>query len=57
MLKHPAEWQVVRENARAEYLANYTPDRNYELLMRLYACVLERDPINEVHAARGPEAA
>ena len=57
MLKHPADWQVVRENARAEYLGNYTPDRNYRLLMGLYTRVLARDPINGVHAARGPEAA
>ena len=33
---HPTEIERMRGEARAEYLAKYTPERNYELLMSLY---------------------
>jgi glycosyltransferase involved in cell wall biosynthesis len=40
MWDHPAEQRRMREQARAEYLHHYTPERNYELLIRLYEFVL-----------------
>jgi len=33
---HPEKMTRMRREARAEYLAKYTPERNYELLMQLY---------------------
>jgi glycosyltransferase involved in cell wall biosynthesis len=36
MLAHPAEWQAMRRNARAEFEAKYTEERNYEMLMEIY---------------------
>jgi glycosyltransferase involved in cell wall biosynthesis len=36
MLAHPAEWQAMRRNARAEFEAKYTAERNYEMLMEIY---------------------
>ena len=33
---HPTEMAGMRAEARSEYLAKYTPERNYELLMALY---------------------
>jgi glycosyltransferase involved in cell wall biosynthesis len=35
-LAHPAEMARMRGEARAEYLAKYTPQRNYEMLMEIY---------------------
>jgi glycosyltransferase involved in cell wall biosynthesis len=34
---HPKEMARMRRGARAEYLARYTPQRNYEMLMEIYA--------------------
>jgi glycosyltransferase involved in cell wall biosynthesis len=34
--EHPAEMAQMGCNARAEYVAKYTPDRNYEQLMAIY---------------------
>jgi glycosyltransferase involved in cell wall biosynthesis len=33
---HPKQMEAMGRNARAEYLAKYTPERNYELLIELY---------------------
>ena len=33
---------TLGENARHEYLANYTPERNYETLMHIYRLAIER---------------
>jgi glycosyltransferase involved in cell wall biosynthesis len=41
---HPAEMVLMGQNARQEYEAKYTPERNYDLLMAIY-----RDAI--AHAA------
>ncbi len=35
-LSHPAEAQRMRQEARAEFLAKYTADRNYQSLMEIY---------------------
>jgi glycosyltransferase involved in cell wall biosynthesis len=37
---HPEEMRRMGENARAEYEAKYTSERNYALLMRIYERVL-----------------
>lgn len=36
---HPKETSRMRSEARAEYLAKYTPEHYYEMLMQLYDCV------------------
>ncbi len=36
---HPNERQRLRANARQEFTDNYSPDRNYEQLMRIYGHV------------------
>ena len=33
---HPAELALMRKEARAEYEARYTAERNYEMLMEIY---------------------
>jgi glycosyltransferase involved in cell wall biosynthesis len=35
-LNHPKEMARMRREVRAEYLAKYTPERNYEMLMEIY---------------------
>jgi glycosyltransferase involved in cell wall biosynthesis len=40
-LAHPRELSHMRHQARAEYEAKYTPERNYELLRATYDRVLE----------------
>jgi glycosyltransferase involved in cell wall biosynthesis len=37
LLTHSGELRRMRDEARAEYLAKYTAERNYELLMGIYA--------------------
>lgn len=39
-MAHPAEMEGMRSEARAEYLAKYTPERNYEMLMEIYERVI-----------------
>jgi glycosyltransferase involved in cell wall biosynthesis len=39
---HPAEIEAMRGNARHEFEANYTADRNYEALMNVYDLALKR---------------
>ena len=36
ILNHPAELALMRKEARAEYEARYTAERNYEMLMEIY---------------------
>jgi len=36
ILDHPAELALMRKEARAEYEAKYTAERNYEMLMEIY---------------------
>lgn len=36
LLSHPAELSAMRAAARAEYEAHYTPEANYDMLMRIY---------------------
>lgn len=38
---HPEEMATMRHEVRVEYLAKYTPERNYELLMKLYKQVIQ----------------
>lgn len=40
LLDHPEELADMRRNARAEYEAKYTAERNYEMLMAIYEDVL-----------------
>ncbi len=42
LLSHPGELARMRREARAEYEAKYTAERNYEQLMAIYLGVLER---------------
>jgi glycosyltransferase involved in cell wall biosynthesis len=36
MIDNPAEVKKMGANARREYLAKYTPEKNYEMLMDIY---------------------
>lgn len=36
MLNHPVELENMRREARAEYEAKYTPEKNYRMLMEIY---------------------
>lgn len=38
---HPQETREMGRNARAEYQAKYTPERNYQLMMQMYERVLK----------------
>jgi glycosyltransferase involved in cell wall biosynthesis len=42
MAAHPAEVRRMREEARAEFLAKYTAERNYTALMEIYERAIER---------------
>ncbi len=39
---HPAELAAMRIEARREYEAKYTPERNYSMLMEIYRAAMER---------------
>jgi len=41
LLAHPTELARMRKEARAEYEAKYTAERNYQLLMEIYGQALE----------------
>jgi glycosyltransferase involved in cell wall biosynthesis len=46
-VRHPEQMARMRREARAEYLAKYTPERNYELLMQIYCRIAdEKIPAN-----------
>jgi glycosyltransferase involved in cell wall biosynthesis len=48
MVEHPDEARQMGENARNEYLAKYTPQKNYEILMDIYQQAIdEAKGINE----------
>jgi len=47
---HPEEMAALGRNARAEYEARYTPERNYELLMAIYRAAIERAQAQRQHA-------
>lgn len=50
---HPNEMREMGRNARAEYLAKYTSQRNYELLLQIYQRVLRgRTKVTDCQAAR-----
>jgi glycosyltransferase involved in cell wall biosynthesis len=40
VLSHPAELAVMRREARCEFEAKYTADKNYEMLMHIYSLAL-----------------
>jgi glycosyltransferase involved in cell wall biosynthesis len=42
VLSHPAELERMREQARVEYEARYTAERNYQLLMEIYRTATKR---------------
>ncbi len=39
---HPAALAAMRVEARREYEAKYTPERNYTMLMDIYRAAMER---------------
>lgn len=39
VLQHQREWELMRQEARAEYEAKYTAQQNYHRLMEIYALV------------------
>jgi glycosyltransferase involved in cell wall biosynthesis len=39
-LDHPTELAQMRDHARSEFVAKYTAQRNYEMLMAIYQSVL-----------------
>lgn len=41
VVNHPADTALMRQEARAEYLVKYTPERNLDLLMQIYGRVIE----------------
>jgi len=41
-VEHPSELAVMRMEARREYEAKYTPERNYSMLMDIYGAAIER---------------
>jgi glycosyltransferase involved in cell wall biosynthesis len=41
MLEHPDDMARMRNEARAEYLAKYTEERNYQMLMNIYNRALD----------------
>ena len=42
-LSHPEEHSRLRSEARAEFEAKYTAERNYQTLMKIYESTLERE--------------
>jgi glycosyltransferase involved in cell wall biosynthesis len=40
-IEHPAEMQLMGQNARGVYVENYGADRNYDRLMEIYASALD----------------
>jgi len=42
-LSHPEEHSRLRREARGEFEAKYTAERNYQMLMEIYESVLERE--------------
>jgi glycosyltransferase involved in cell wall biosynthesis len=57
LLTHPAEASRMRREARAEFLAKYTADRNYQMLMEIYESVLAGKPSEAQPVARAAHAA
>jgi|GEM_PF-4232691 len=39
--EHPEEFKRMGENARKEYKAKYTPEKNYQMLMDIYQKTIE----------------
>jgi glycosyltransferase involved in cell wall biosynthesis len=44
LLGDPTQLSAMRKKARAEFLANYTPERNFQLLMDIYRRTLDGNP-------------
>lgn len=44
LLGDPTRLSAMRKKARAEFLANYTPERNFQLLMDIYSRTLDGHP-------------
>lgn len=56
LLSHPGEAASMRREARAEYLAKYTAEKNYRALMEIYEGVLENKQPQGCAAAAAPFA-
>jgi glycosyltransferase involved in cell wall biosynthesis len=40
MITHPAEWRLMRYQARAEFDAKYAAEKNYEMLLHIYEAAI-----------------
>jgi glycosyltransferase involved in cell wall biosynthesis len=49
---HVGELDRMRREARAKYLTNYTPERNYQILMNIYDCVIAGKLTSKVGLSR-----
>jgi glycosyltransferase involved in cell wall biosynthesis len=57
LVAHPAEMRQMRHEARAEFLAKYTAERNYSALMEIYRRAIEgRGAVLEPQAAAAQAA-
>jgi glycosyltransferase involved in cell wall biosynthesis len=50
--EHPAEMSRMGRNARAEYEAKYTPEKNYHMLMAIYEQAIENHRRRQRNIAR-----
>jgi len=48
LLDHHREWKSMRHSARREYETQYSAERNYELLIKIYDCVLAGGSLAEL---------
>ena len=51
-MEHPAEMNRMGRNARAEYEAKYTPEKNYHMLMAIYEQAIENHHRRQRNIAR-----
>lgn len=55
LFEHPEKAETMGRNARAEYEAKYTPERNYQMLMRIYEIAIanaQRDGLSHKNVDR-----
>ena len=48
LFEHPEKAETMGRNARAEYEAKYTPERNYQMLMEIYQMAMARAKTNNI---------
>jgi glycosyltransferase involved in cell wall biosynthesis len=42
IITHSAEWRQMRQNAREEFDAKYTAEKNYDTLIHIYETAIKR---------------